>query len=105
MAKLNLEKLSLAELKTLQKDVQAAIASFEKRRKAEAKMALEAVAKEHGMTLAEILGNGGRAKGAGTAPKYQNPSDPSQTWSGRGRQPAWYKAALAAGKTAESLAI
>jgi DNA-binding protein H-NS len=30
-------------------------------------------------------------------PKYQNPSDPNETWSGRGKQPRWLVAALKAG--------
>ena len=27
-------------------------------------------------------------------PKYRNPEEPSETWSGRGKQPRWLKAAL-----------
>ena len=45
------------------------------------------------------------AKGA-VAPKYRNPSDPTKTWSGRGRQPAWFAKALRRrGATADSLLI
>jgi DNA-binding protein H-NS len=32
-------------------------------------------------------------------PKYRNPSDPSETWSGRGKEPRWLTAALEAGHT------
>ncbi len=38
-------------------------------------------------------------------PKFCNPADRSQTWSGRGRRPQWYKDALAAGKTNKDLLI
>jgi DNA-binding protein H-NS len=31
-------------------------------------------------------------------PKYQNPKNPTQKWSGRGRQPHWVRAQLKAGK-------
>ena len=31
-------------------------------------------------------------------PKYQNPKNPAQKWSGRGRQPHWVRAQLKAGK-------
>ncbi|MBT8410687.1 MAG: H-NS histone family protein, partial [Octadecabacter sp.] len=34
-----------------------------------------------------------------------NPADPSQQWTGKGRQPNWYKAAIEAGKSPESMAI
>ena len=30
-------------------------------------------------------------------PKYQNPHDSSQTWSGRGRKPSWFEASLKKG--------
>jgi DNA-binding protein H-NS len=39
------------------------------------------------------------------APKYRNPGDASQTWTGRGRQPAWVAEALAGGARLEDLAI
>ncbi len=46
-------------------------------------------------------------KGTGSvAPKYRNPSNASETWSGRGRQPVWFAEALRKrGVTAESLLI
>ncbi len=31
-------------------------------------------------------------------PKFQNPSDPSETWAGRGKQPRWVVSQLKAGK-------
>jgi DNA-binding protein H-NS len=37
--------------------------------------------------------------------KYRNPKNAAETWSGRGRYPAWVRDALAAGATLESLAI
>jgi len=38
-------------------------------------------------------------------PKYQNPDEPSATWSGRGKQPRWLSTALKAGRTIEEFAI
>ena len=38
-------------------------------------------------------------------PKYRNPENADETWSGRGRQPKWVQAALAAGETLPALAI
>lgn len=38
-------------------------------------------------------------------PKYQNPKDPSESWSGRGKQPRWLKAQLRAGKKLDDLLI
>lgn len=38
-------------------------------------------------------------------PKYQNPDEPSETWSGRGKQPRWLTAALKTGHTIEDFVI
>ena len=38
-------------------------------------------------------------------PKYQNPRDPRERWSGRGKQPHWVRAQLKAGKKLEHLRI
>lgn len=103
--KIDLSKLSMDELKQLKKDVDTAITGFAERRRAEAMKALEAVAKEHGMTVNEIVGGKGKKAKAKAPAKYANPADTSETWSGRGRQPAWFKAALKSGKSAESLTI
>ncbi|PTE19506.1 transcriptional regulator [Cereibacter changlensis JA139] len=101
----NLNEMSLADLKTLQKDVGRAIGTFERRRKAEAVAALETAAKEMGFTLAELIGQQpGRRRSIAMA-KYANPADPSDTWSGRGRQPHWFRDALMAGRTEQDLLI
>lgn len=38
-------------------------------------------------------------------PKYQNPAEPTETWSGRGRQPRWVSAQLASGRTLDDFTI
>jgi len=98
----DLEQMSLEELRTLRRDVDSAIKNFEKRKKKEALVAAQKAAQEHGFSLDEILGGKGGTKGA---PKYANPANPEQTWTGRGRQPQWVKDAFAAGKSLEDLAI
>ena len=90
----------------LEKQAQA---SVEKARKA-----AEKIAAQHGFSLAELTGTAPKKRGrpakkaAKKAPapaKYKNPADAKQTWSGRGRQPAWFKDAIAAGKKPEDMAI
>ena len=38
-------------------------------------------------------------------PKYRNSKEPSETWSGRGKQPRWLTEALKTGHTIEEFAI
>jgi DNA-binding protein H-NS len=38
-------------------------------------------------------------------PKYQNPKNPNEKWSGRGKQPHWVQAQLKAGKKLERFLI
>ena len=38
-------------------------------------------------------------------PKYQNPKNNAETWSGRGKQPHWVRAQLGAGKKLEHFLI
>ena len=51
---------------------------------------------------------GGKASGGGTgkvAPKYRNPANPEQTWTGRGKRPRWFSEALAKGRKESDLRI
>jgi DNA-binding protein H-NS len=105
---IDLSKLSLEELDTLVKDVQAELVA---RREAEREGVLNQMrelAASLGLTL-EDVGKLERGKGAAAAvavqPKYRHPEDPSLTWSGRGKRPRWLAEALASGKSLEDFAI
>jgi DNA-binding protein H-NS len=105
MADYDLEAMSLGELKKMQKDVAKAIATFEDRQKAEVRAKVEALARDLGYSLAELVGSETKSSRAPAAAKYRHPENAALTWSGRGRKPQWFVEALAAGKTAEELAI
>lgn len=105
MADLDLNGMSLAELKKLQKNISKAIDGYSDRKKLEAKSALEAHAQELGFTLAELVGGKKMRKSSVPMPKYQHPANPEITWSGRGRKPGWFKDVIAAGKTPESMEV
>ena len=68
---------------------------------------INALVKAEGFGLDEILGrSGGRGKTrAKVKPKFRNPADHAQTWSGRGKRPRWFNAALSAGKKEKDLLI
>lgn len=100
---IDLNKLSLKELKDLQSQVGRAISSFEDRRKKEALAELEEKARALGFSLSELTGAPVSRKRAPATVKYANPANRAETWSGRGRKPRWFADALASGKTPEDL--
>ena len=103
---INLDSMSLKELKDLQSQVTRTIASYEERKKKQALTELEEKARQMGFSLAELTGGAVKTrKRAPATPKYANPADKTDTWSGRGRKPRWFDAALKAGKSPEDLAI
>ena len=102
----DLTKLSEKELAKLGSDIEKEIKSRAKSKIVAARKAAEDAAKKHGFSLNDLLGGKTAAKKKPAAPpKFKNPADPSQTWSGRGRQPQWYKDAIKAGKSEKSLAV
>jgi len=101
----NLNEMSLKELKDLQAQISKAIASFEDRKKRAVIAELEELARAKGFTFAELTGTTVVRKRAPAIAKYANPADKSDTWSGRGRKPRWFVAALANGMSKEDLSI
>ncbi|TQS70408.1 H-NS histone family protein [Rhodobacteraceae bacterium] len=101
----DLDELSLSELKTLQKRVEKSVEGFEERKKKQAVAELQETASRMGFTFSELKEILDSKPKRSVAPKYANPKDPTQTWSGRGRKPHWVLEALEEGKTMDDLAI
>lgn len=107
----DLNNMSRKELEKLKKDVDQALSTVADRERQAALEAAERAAAEHGFSLSELAADlgargkkGGRGK-AKTPPKYRNPENPDQTWSGRGRKPGWIVEAEAAGRDISDFAI
>ena len=74
-------------------------------------------AKAEGYTIEELFGIPDKVRprrrpaksvsrtGRKIAPKYRNPANPKETWTGRGRQPRWLAALVAKGKKPENFLI
>ncbi len=108
--------MSRKELEKLAADIDKTLERVSKREMTAALAAAEKAAKAHGFSLAEIAPGATSAKKSQrkktTAkpkkpgkPKYANPKDKTQTWTGKGRRPDWFLTALDAGKTPEQLEI
>jgi DNA-binding protein H-NS len=112
------------------KELEAVIARAKKRKDAlsrrkpiaAVRKKLVAMAKADGYTIAELFGGrvakapaapaAGRARKSTkgrklgkVAPKYRNPDNPKETWSGRGMQPRWLAEQVKRGKSAADFLI
>ena len=56
------------------------------------------MAKDHGLSLDEVLGKSRRRGKGSVAVKYRDPKNPENTWTGRGRMPRWMVAATKGSK-------
>lgn len=107
--KIDLKGMSRKELEALRGRVEKALDKVVVQERKAALAAAKEAAAQHGFSLDELTGGGGGRRKAGSkakaAAKYKNPDNADQTWSGRGRRPDWFKAAIDAGKSADDLLI
>jgi DNA-binding protein H-NS len=89
--------MSLKELVALQPRLDKAIAEARRRERSDVKEKIATLAADAGFSVSELFGTGRGLKGSKVAPKYMNPDNKSETWTGRGRQPRWLVAKLAKG--------
>ena len=96
MKQSNIESMSANELWVLHERVRAVLT---------AKLNLEM--NELELRLAQLKGRNESARRPYPTvhPKYRNPDRPSETWSGRGKQPRWVAAHLGSGKKVDDLLI
>lgn len=85
----NIEKLSYAELVELKAEVESLMLARQAEEKTALKQQMADMAKQHGFELSEFFGNGRGKKTGKVAVKYRDPSNPDNTWTGRGRTPLW----------------
>ncbi|MEH6436624.1 H-NS histone family protein [Massilia sp. DD77] len=118
MANIDLSSYNLGELKGLQFEVEKQIKARQQDEVKKAREQILALTRNLGVSVDELLSTKsakagktgktgktgkGKAKAAGEGGQYRNPADASQTWTGRGRRPAWVAEALAGGKTLDQL--
>ncbi|HET9821827.1 MAG TPA: H-NS histone family protein [Burkholderiaceae bacterium] len=97
----------LAQKAALEKQIEEA----QRAQRANAIAQIQTLMAEHGLTLADIGARPRKARAAAAsrstgkvAAKYRNAAT-GETWSGRGLQPRWLKAALASGRKLADFAV
>lgn len=105
--KVNLDKLSIQELKDVLTNAEKQIQFRKKTELKSVRKQVKDIIKDNGYTPADIF----PALKASTKPttkvppKYRNPKDKEQTWTGRGRKPKWVEEFLLKGKEMSSIEI
>ena len=103
MTEINLSNLSVDELEALKGSIDGVIELKQNEELMAIRNKLDELIDNSPYTLEEILA--AKKVRKSVAPKYQNPNDASQTWTGRGRRPRWVEEHMAAGGTLSSVAI
>lgn len=110
--KMDLDDLraELRERKKAVSEVEKAIMEFADRKAAALRAEFEERARAEGVDPSAIFGTNGRKRRGTTSgtkgePKYRHPENPDKTWTGKGRQPVWFKEHVEKGGDPEALAI
>lgn len=109
MSKLNLEVMSTTDLWSLHEKVTEILSAriISEKRELETRLAAlerSQTAIEGGVKTRGVEGKV-RRKYPRVFPKYRNPIMPSETWSGRGKQPRWLVAAIRSGHSIHEFEI
>ncbi|MDC7690382.1 H-NS histone family protein [Vogesella indigofera] len=87
---MDLQVLSLQELYALRDQVEAEVVRLQSAEKIAALAKVQALMAQHGLSTDDLQKKAAAPRKPVEA-KYQNPVDPSQTWTGRGRKPLWVR--------------
>jgi DNA-binding protein H-NS len=100
LGKLDLKSLSIEELWALHEEIATTLSDkimIEKRGLEERLARLKGPVEKATTTFVPLKAPE-RRKYPAVLPKFQNPSNPSETWAGRGKQPRWLVSQIKAGK-------
>jgi DNA-binding protein H-NS len=112
--KINFDTMSVSEIWQLHRMVIEVLATRLTAEKQKLDKRLAQLRREKHQSLALQKESGSRRasasaqdlrKHAKVPPKYRNPNEPSETWSGRGKRPRWLARALLEGQKIEDFAI
>lgn len=121
---IDIESLSARELDALINQAKKRKNALSKRKPiAAVRKRLTQLARAEGYTIAELFGGAaparpgrpakaakkaagaGRKAGGKVPPKYRNPDNPAETWTGRGKQPRWLAAYTGSGRSLDEFLI
>ncbi|MCP4591857.1 MAG: H-NS histone family protein [bacterium] len=99
-----IENMSFEELQTEMASIQGRMTELREQKVDEVKQKIVELAASIGETPQSLFGLKQSTKRT-AAPKFRHPSDPSMTWTGRGKPPNWIKELEEAGQNREEFLI
>lgn len=101
----DLSKYSTARLRALEEQVNDALKTHHFLSISRAREQILHIARNAGLSDKQLLAiKAAKPAGQGAvAVKFRHPDDPTQQWTGRGRQPAWVKVWIESGKSLEDI--
>lgn len=105
----DISKLSVEELKRLTAEAEALIESKKDQAVEDAYNQIIAIAETIGLSLEQFIEYGAHKRKKTTRkavePRYRNTNNPTETWTGRGKQPRWLVAEIEKGAKLEDFLI
>ncbi|MGH8190258.1 MAG: H-NS family nucleoid-associated regulatory protein [Rhodanobacteraceae bacterium] len=104
MAAIDVRSLNKKQTRDLMRKLQTHIKGIDREKITRVKEKVNALLTTEGVTFGQVYGRRRGGKLGKVAPKYRNPAG-TETWSGRGKRPRWFLAALKTGKKEKDLLI
>ena len=106
---MQLDHMSLSELQVLRAQVDQEIEARRVQVRKEGLEKIKSIAAEYGLSVDELkqISASGKVatKRGSVAPKYRDPNNAENTWTGRGRKPKWVESFLTHGGQLEQITI
>ncbi|SDB95866.1 H-NS histone family protein [Acinetobacter boissieri] len=105
----DINEMNVEQLESLKKKADLLIVSKKEQSIADAYEEVIAIATSVGLSIEQLLDYGVQKRKTGlrkpVAPRYRNPENPIETWTGRGKKPRWLVAQLTQGATLNDFLI
>ncbi len=104
----DISNLTVAELQHLTNEAEALIEAKKEQELDAAYQQVLQIASDNGVSIEELMARGTKSAKSTrkpVAPRYRNPNNQQETWTGRGKQPRWLAAKIAEGASLDSFLI
>ena len=102
---IDVNALSKKQLRELIRKANGRMKNIDKEQISKVKAKVDALLKAEGVTFGQVYGKRRGGKTGKVAPKYRNPANAKETWTGRGKQPRWLAGYVGQGRDVSEFLI